>query len=181
MTYIRGQERFVYEEVVQRVRTGLLEGLHYDGTGFTLGELPWGLSSPLVFIEQPPDPLVTGAKVDALEPNSVAVSEGRLVPDDELQLGGGLVESVHTFFVDVYGENRSLARCIALDLRALLTGQIDGYPKILPLRNFAVAGTPVLAGHELEIEDVELDYPANTSFAKLHWAVLKMTVLHRHP
>lgn len=180
MTYIRGQERFVYEELVQRVRNGLLTDLQYDGS-LAGGALPWSLTSPLVFSEQAPDPLVAGAKVDSIAPNTVAITEGRMMSDEELQMGGGLDESTHTFFVDVYGENRTRARCIALDVRALLMGKIAGYPAVFPLRNWAVAGTPVVAGHQLEIEDVELDYPAGGNFAKLHWAVLKFTVLHRHP
>jgi hypothetical protein len=179
MTYIRGQERFVHEELVQRVRNGLLEGLQYDGVA--LGGLPWGLTTPLTFVEQPPDPLVAGAKTDVVEPNTVAISEGRLVPDDELEMGSGLSESIHTFFVDVYGETRGAARVIALDVRALLTGKVDGYPIIFPLRNWAVTGKPVIAGHELEIEDVEVDYPAVGNPTKMHWAVIKLTMLHRHP
>ena len=179
MTYIRGQERFVHEELVQRVRTGLLGALQYDGS-LTGGALPWGITYPLTFVEQPPDPLVSGAKIESVAPNTVAVSEGRLVPDDELELGGVLRESIHTFFIDIYGETRGAARCIALDLRALLTGKINGYPIIFPLRNWAVSGKPAIAGHELEIEDVEVDYPAVGNPTKMHWAVLKLTMLHRH-
>lgn len=180
MTWIRGEERFVHEELVQRVRNGLLEGLQYDGS-LPGGDLPWGISNQLTFVEQPPDPLVNGAKVDNVAPNTVAISEGRLVPDDELQLGGGLNESIHTFFVDIYGETRGAARVIALDVRALLTGRVEDYPVIFPLRNWAADGKPVLAGRELEIEDVEVDYPAVGNPTKMHWAVVKLTILHRHP
>lgn len=180
MTYIRGQERFVHEELVQRVRTGLLTALQYDGS-LPDDALPWGLSVPLTFVEQPPDPLVSGAKVDSVAPNTVAISEGRLIPDEELELGGGVVETVHTFFVDIYGETRGASRVISLDVRALLTGKVDGYPVIFPLRNWAVTGTPAIPGHELEIEDVEIDYPAVGNPTKQHWAVVKLTILHRHP
>lgn len=176
MTYVRGQERFVTEEVIERVREGLLVG---QGWGAAPGSLPWGATVPLTFIEAPPDPLVA-AKTGVLAPNSVAISEGRVPPDDELEIGGTLVETVNTYFIDVYGENRGIAKCIALDVRALLTDRVPGYRSVLQLRNWADDAKPVLPGHLLRIEDVELDHPAVSMPTKLHWYVVKATVTHEH-
>lgn len=181
MVYIRGEERFVAEEVIERVRVGLLEGCQWNGAGLPTGQLPWGASVPLTFVEAPPDPLNAGAKVDAVAPNTVAISEGPLPPDSELELGSGrFVETTYTFFVDVYGENRSIARCIALDVRALLTDRMPGYSSYLPLRDWRNNARPALPGHQLRIEDVETEYPALGNASKMHWAVVKLTVVHEH-
>jgi hypothetical protein len=181
MAYVRGEERFVAEEVVDRVRRGLLEGMGWNGAGLGPSQLPWGASVPLTFVEAPPDPLNAGAKIDVVAPNTVAISEGRLPPDEELELGTGrFVQTVYTFFIDVYGENRSIARCIALDVRALLTNRIAGYSDYLPLRDWRDNARPALAGHQLHFEDVEVDYPAVGNATKMHWAVVKATVIHEH-
>lgn len=173
MTYTRGQERFVTEEVIDLVRGGLMGVMGWGGT-----PLPWGATTPLTFVEAAPDPLVK-AKLDAVAPNTVAITEGRLPADDEIELGGDLMETVNTFFVDIYGENRGIAKCIGLDVRALLTDRVEGVRSVRPLRDWATAGKPVLAGHELTIEDVELDHPAASIPTRLHWYVVKFTVLHR--
>lgn len=180
MAYIRGQETFVQEEVVERLRLGLLEGLHYDGSTLPTGQLPWGMSVPLTFVEAPPDPLLSGAKTDVIAPNTVALSEGFMPVDEELEMGGQLIQSVHTFFIDVYGEDRGIAKRIALDVRALMTGRVQGYPRVFQLRNWADPAKPVIAGSLLRIEDVELDYPGVGAPMKMHWAVVKLTVHHEN-
>lgn len=180
MSYVRGQERFVTEEMLARVRDGLLIGLHWDGSTLAPGQLPWGATQPLVFIEAPPDPVLAGGKVDRIAPNTIAVSEGSLPPDEELEIGGKLVESLYTYFIDIYGEDRGIARTIALDVRALLTDRVQGYRSVIPLRDWSAAGKPTLPGHLLRIEDVEVSYPAVGEVGKLHWAVVKATVRHEH-
>lgn len=181
MAYIRGEERFVTEEVIDRVRTGMLEGMGWDGAGLPTGQLPWGASTALTFVEAPPDPMVVGAKIDTVAPNTVAISEGRLPPDEEMEMGNPrLVETIYTFFIDIYGEDRAIARCIALDVRALLTDRVPDYSSHLPLRDWRDNARPGLAGHQLRLEDVEVDYPAVGNPTKMHWAVVKVTVIHEH-
>jgi hypothetical protein len=179
MAYIRGEERFVTEEVIDRVRTGMRVGMGYNGAGLD-GGLPWGAKYPLTFVEAPPDPLTAGAKVETVAPNTVAISEGRLPPDEEQELGSRLVETVYTFFVDIYGEDRAIARCIALDVRALFTDRVEGYPSNIPLRDWRDNARPGLAGHRVRFEDVELDYPSVGNPTKMHWAVVKVTAIHEH-
>lgn len=180
MTYTRGQETFVYEEIVERVRDGLLVAMHWDGSTLPEGQLPWGATSPLTFVEAPPDNFLSGGKTEPVAANTVALSEGTLPDDDELEIGGVLVQGIHTIFVDIYGEDRGIAKRIALDTRALLTGRVQGYPRIFPMRDWSTAGKPILPGHQLSLEDVEVGYPAVGTVGKLHWTVVKMTVLHDH-
>ncbi len=180
MSFVRGQERFVYQAVFERLQQGLLTGLDWAGT--TLGTAlvplyPYGATWPLAFQEQSLDP-----KLAPIVPNTIAISEGRIPDDVDLELGaespGGLTSTTHTFFIDVYGESQSIARCIASDVRTLLTARLPGASRYLTLPDYLAAGAPALAGHLMHFTDVEVDFPAVGSAAKLHWVVVKVTVEH---
>lgn len=182
MTYIRGQERMVYQRVYDTITEGLLGPLDWAGTslrpvGTTALQYPYGAVYPLIFQEMIPDP-----KLAMIEPNTVSISEGRMPDENEEELGAtefGLVSVDHTFFVDIYAETQSLARALGGDVRAIFTGRL-GFSRYLTLRDYRQSGAPVMEGHVLSFQDVELDFPAVGSPNKLHWSVLKLTAVHHY-
>lgn len=182
MTYIRGQERMVYQRIFDTLTEGLLGPLDWSGTslrppGETALQFPYGATYPLIFEEMIPDP-----KLSMVEPNTVAISEGRMPDENEEELGAsefGLVSVDHTFFVDVYGETQSIARALGGDVRAIFTGRL-GFKRYLLLRDYRLPGAPEIPGHAIWFQDVELDFPAVGSPNKLHWTVLKFTAVHQY-
>ena len=174
MAWVRGQERYVYEEVNARLKSGLLSGMGWDGSLLN-GGLPFGAHTPLTFVESLPD--IGGT---AVVPNSIALSEGDLPDDVEQELGGHLVAVTHTFFVDIYGEDPSISRAIAGDVRAIFTGRVPGLSRSIVLTDWTQPARPPLPGHLLHFEDVEVTRPANQGVGRTTWTVVKFTAVHEH-
>lgn len=175
MTYMRGQERAVYRRTFDHLKTVMLGGLEWAGVDGDITQLPWGAQRPLVWTEIAPDP-----KLERIEPNAIAFTEGRQPDDEEEELGGdspgGLMSSTHTFFVDVYGEDASIARAIGTDIASVVKGRAPGSSRYLTLLDYRLPGAPVAPGHLLHFEDVEVDYP--TDNGRQHWVVVKFTAMH---
>ena len=144
MAYIRNQERMVYQTVLDYVRSQL-DVLGWLATDPNL--LPWGATVPLTWLEETPDP-----KLESLRPNTVAFAEGQVPDDIDLELGaagGGLWSSEHTFFIDVYGESLGVAKALASDLRAVLTGRLPGTHRYQPMLDYSVVPAVPAPGHLL--------------------------------
>lgn len=169
MAEVRGQERFVYEQVLHIVEDHLLTTLGWDGVD--LGHLPWGALTALTFVDRPPD-----VKPGPVEPNTIAFSEGALPEPLDIELGaehGGLWAQEHTFFVDIYGESAGMAKAIAGDVSAIFRGRL-GVPRYHVLDGLVGP----LVGHYLHFEDIEISFPAVGAAAKTHWTVVKATCVH---
>lgn len=176
MSYLRGQERAVYQRTFEHMKSVMLDELGWAGSGAPV-HYPWGASYPLHWEERAPDP-----KLGALQENTVAFTEGRQPDDEEEELGadspGGLMSSTHTFFIDIYGENGSIARSIAGDIASIFKGRA-GPGRYLTLPDYRLDGAPDAPGHLLHFEDVETDYPsAAGGTARGHWVVVKITAVH---
>lgn len=170
MAYARGQERLVSELVLRTLKHHLLTSLGWDGVA--LGRLPWGATvAPTIQDDLQADP-----KTDVLAKNTVGLSEGRMPDDEELQMGGGLDASTHTFFVDIYGETRSITKALAGDVRSIFTGRAPGARRVLTLPDYSQPGEPVLPGHLVHFEDVEVEFP--DGLGQTNWAVVKLTAIH---
>ena len=176
MAYVRGQESIVYEDVVATIKRTLLEDLGWDGTALPGVRRPRGATVPLTFSDRPPD-----TKDGPLAPNTIAFSSGQTPDEDEGELGassGGLWLQTHTLFIDVYGENAGMAKRMAGDVRMILTGRVPGLTRVWPVHDLTQTGRPVLAGHAVTFEDVEVDFPAAGTIARTHWVVVKATIIH---
>jgi len=162
----------VYQSVLDHVKS------HLDDLGwFTSNpdELPFGARVPLTWVEDAPDP-----KLGEIQPNTVAFSEGDLPDDIEGELGaslGGLWSVHHTFFIDIYGETRGIARVLASDIRAILTGRLADCSRYQNVYDYSVSPATVAPGHLLHFEDVEVTRPM-TAPGKLRWEVVKLTAIH---
>lgn len=172
MAWVRGQERFVYKRVFDQVKTLMMGELGWDGVALG-GALPYGAASPLTIKDLPAD---TRLNADAIVPNAVAFTEGTMPDDSDLEIGGGLQETKHTIFIDIYGESISIAKAIANDVRAILAGRVPGSNRALYLPDYTAVGQPFLVGHMLTFEDIEVAFPDGLS--QQNWAVVKVTVLH---
>jgi hypothetical protein len=170
MAWVRGQERFVYQHVFKTVQATMMGPFGWDGV--LLGRMPWGATKPLTIQDLPLDP-----KTGPIVPNAVAFTEGLMIDDnDEMQLGDGLVESKSTIFIDVFGESLSVAKSIAGDIRSILTGRAPGTNRYLSLPDYSDPAEPILPGHLLHLEDVQIAYP--TAMGEVNWAVVKVTPVH---
>jgi len=168
MAYVRGQERMVTQLAFTTVRDTLMGPLGWDGV--RLGRLPFQATVMPTITEQG-DPKV---KVDPLTKNAIGFSEGAMPDDQILQLGDGLQSQAHTFFVDIYGENLSIAKQLAHDVRGCFTDRHGR--SVIALPDYAQPGHPVLPGHLVEYTDIVTEFPE--SLDQRNWAVVKFTALH---
>lgn len=172
MTYLRNQERMVYQSVLDYMKAQLTTLGWFNTDTDTL---PFGATISLTWIEEALDP-----KLAEIQANTIAFSEGDLPDDEEGELGaalGGLWSVNHTFFIDVYGESRGVAKAIASDVRAILTGRLDGTSCYQDLLDYSSVPAAVAPGHLLHFEDVEITRPM-TAPSKLRWEVIKATCVH---
>lgn len=170
MAWVRGQERLVYNRIYLAIRNGMLVDLGWDGAALA-GRMPWDAQQPLTIRDLPFDP-----KLEPVQPNLIALTEGLLPDDRDLELGAGLQETKHTIFVDVYAESISIAKALASDVRSILVGRAPNSSRYLDLPDYATAGEPILAGHLIHFEDIEVAFP--DGLGQAHWAVVKATAVH---
>ena len=171
MAYIRNQDRMVYQSVADLLQSQLQQ------LGWTSATPPFGATVPITFLEEVLDP-----KLSAMAPNTVAMTEGIQPDDTEGELGaafGGLWEIRHTFFMDVYGENISVAKAISSDIRGILTGRLPGTSRYLYLTDYSLVPPAAATDHTLRFEDVEVDRPLGGA-GKLRWEVVKATAVHEY-
>lgn len=172
MAWVRGQERFVYKRVFDHVKDLMLVELGWNGAALA-GALPYGATSAMTIRDLPPD---TRLNSQAIVPNAVAFTEGLMPDDSDIEIGGGLQETRHTLFIDIYGESISIAKAIASDIRSILTGRVPGSRRALFLPDYREPAQSFLPGHMLTFEDIEVAFPDGLS--QQNWAVVKVTVVH---
>src|SRR6478735_3402308 len=168
MAYVRGQERMVTQLAFTTVRDTLMGPLGWDGV--RLGRLPFQATVMPTITEQG-DPKV---KVDPLTKNAIGFSEGAMPDDQILQLGDGLQIQAHTFFVDIYGENLSIAKQLAHDVRGCFTDRHGR--SVIELPDYSQPGFPPLPGHLVTYQDILTEFPE--SLDQRNWAVVKLTAIH---
>lgn len=170
--YLRNQDRMIYRSVFDYVSAQLAI---LGWTSSTLAGLPFGATTPVVILEDVPDP-----KLGSVAPNTLAFTQGTTPDDKEAELGssgGGLWTTDHTFFVDIYSETVGIGKAIASDVRAILTGKLPGTSRYQPVMNYSVNPVVAAPGHLLHFEDVEVSRPEMNSY-KLHWEIVKLTAIH---
>ena len=168
MAYVRGQERMVTMLAFTTVRDTLMGPLGWDGV--LLGRLPFQ-ATVVPTITEHGDPKV---KVDPLVKNAIGFSEGMMPNDEVLQLGDGLQSQTHTYFVDVYGENLSIAKQLAHDVRGCFTGRHGRSTIALP--DYSQPGSPAMPGHLVTYDGIVTEFPE--SLDQRNWAVVKFTAVH---
>lgn len=169
--YVRGQERMVTQQTFDTMRDTLYGPLGWDG--LLLGRLPFQATVKPTILEDSTSS--NKIKTDVQVKNTIGFSEGQMPPDDSLELGDGLQEQVHTYFVDIYGESLSIARQLAHDVRGIFTDRHGR--SCVELLDYSQDGHPVMVGHLVFYEDVETEYPETLS--ERDWAVVKITARHQ--
>lgn len=171
MAYVRGQERLVYESVHDYLEDQLTT-LGWIGAG----PYPFAATAPVTLLDSVPD------KTAPIAPNSVAFTSGTDDADAPGELGasgGGLWITEHVFFVDIYGENQGIAKALAADIRAVMTGRLPGSSRYFPFMDKTVQPPVEAEGHLLHFEDVVTETPVAQDY-KRDWRVVKCTVIHEY-
>lgn len=171
MAYVRGQERLVYESVNDYL-VAQLTTLGWIGTG----PHPFAATVPVTLLDEVPQ------KSAPIAPNSVAFTTGTDDADKEGELGsagGGLWITEHVFFVDIFGENQGIAKALAADIRAVMTGRLPGSSRYFPFMDKTQTPAVALDDHLLHFEDVVTETPVAQDY-KRDWRVVKATVVHEY-
>jgi hypothetical protein len=170
MAFIRGQERLVYETTKTYLTTQL------TALGWFSSTLPFAAvqPGPVTLLDYvPPDD-------QAKKPNTIAFTSGTDDIDAEQEIGaalGGLWETDHVFFVDIWGESQGIAKQLASDIRAILTGRLPGCSRCQPIMDLTQNPPVVAPGHYIQYEDVETTTPVNQDNEK-SWRVVKVRAEH---
>jgi hypothetical protein len=118
-----------------------------------LTDLGW-VTEPTNFGEPPLNMVTTDrtTRLEAIEPNALALTIDQQGRDALAQLGGGAYETEVLVLADVYGTSPSVAVSIASDIKDLVR---DRY---LPIADMT-ASTPVQTGVVAELEDAVMTRP----------------------
>ncbi len=104
-----------------------------------------------------------------IKPNLLALSFGEEPPEEEQELGAGLVMLQTALQVDVVPENEALGVAVANDLRDVLTGRLPGYRRGMDLRIYD--GDPdgtIAPGYWIAFEEVSRHRNDSVDF-RLDW------------
>lgn len=112
--------RFLYRHVHRTISAYIEEKL----TGLGWGRAVAGPFQPTVNFGATPltyQEILPDENGQTVKPNTVAVTPGDEGEDELGELGGGLWHVAIPFFFDVYGEDQSIAKSIASDIKSLIT------------------------------------------------------------
>lgn len=161
MTELRFRDRHVAKSIGEFMRQGLIE------LGWVNDPVNFG-TTPFTFAEYQPEE--SGKDIVV---NTVAVTEGDPGIVEPAEMGDGLWTYVLPVFVDVYAENRELAKSVAGDMHSW----IFKHP-VIPVRDWTDPDHPVESDVTVEWENLEGPVtPAIASTAtdiKRHWKVVKV-------
>ena len=112
--------------------------------------------------------------------NLIGLSVGD-VPDTRPQeIGQGLVLVSVPVFLDVYGENRSVALNIGDDLQGILTGEVWSPSRFIPFHDFTTDPPTLVTDRAIEARLVEAVWPGTGSGLQYaewrrRWRVVRFT------
>lgn len=157
---LRFRARHVHKTVADYVEAQL------TSLGWVTTPVNFG-TTPMTFLEFQPD--LAGLTI---APNTVAITLGDEPAADDEELGDGLRVIRFPVFVDVYGENQSIASSIASDVKRLLE---DAYMPVLDFTS-QVNGVATTEYLELDKDDLLVERPdaaAGLADFRRHWLVVK--------
>jgi len=128
-----------------------------------------------------------GLKLAALTPRSfgVAASLRKTLAgtpaseDSESALAVVVVGERWAEFSVLRGQKLLVARSLAADVRAILTGRLSGTSRYQPLTDYSLPTPVVAVGHVIHFEDVETETLPTETY-KRAWRVVKMTACHEY-
>jgi len=140
--------RFLYRHVHRTTAAYIEERMIARGWGKRAASGPQPTvnfgASPVTYQEIQPDENGTSVK-----PNTLAITPGDEGEDTLEELGGGYWQVVIPFFFDVYGDDQSISKSIASDVKALLTRGL-----VLPLYDWTTGTPAVVESSYIEFENV---------------------------
>lgn len=159
---IRHRSRHLRATIVDRVKDGLTD-LGWVDTA--LGPINFG-ADPVLVVDYQPD-----ERGETIVHNTVAVSLGDVVNDEDEELGGGLRSAWYPVFIDVYMSNQALTDAVCDDIRELFD------TKIFPLVN-QISGAD--AAERIEVDEVIGPDRPNASLGidqfKRYWRIMRLGV-----
>jgi hypothetical protein len=119
---------------------------------------------------------VIGTQMDdgeKIEPNIVSVST-EIVTNLEMELGSGLEENKHTYFVDIYAENEDVGLHLAGDIYDIVRGKMPSIGRGAPdfdVLDLTQATPTVLFVCEIENVDVGRSRDWGKTFNRYWWTI----------
>lgn len=164
------RDRLVFESFIRKIKTGLA----------ALGWLdPDRHHIPLT---------VTSTRIDdstSVALNTIAISAEDISGDDA-EVGSGLSEDSHTFYVDMYAENDALGEHVAGDIRDLLRGKLPSIgvtDAVLLVKDWTVADdslAPDLFWADIEEVNLQRAHGFSAPFQR-HWFSVSCQVIETRP
>lgn len=169
MTFLRHAGRHIHKTVLDYLDVQLTALKWRSPT-----ESPFG-ATPVTIVGSP---VVKGDRFDeSVRPGLVAVTLGDELASSMDELGGPLAVQEYPFFIDIFGDNDSVATALATDVRDIFMGRLPGTQRFLRVKNGATGAQ--VAGWQMEFEDVERVRPETTM--PHHWQVVKVTATTYFP
>lgn len=170
MAFIRGQERLVFRAMGEYLLVQL------DALGWFNAQAPYGAVGPLTLLDYVP------AKHEELKSNTLALTEGPELRDEEGELGaahGGLFITPTVYFIDIYGESLGVTQALCSDVKAILQGRLPGTNRYQQVKDHTQVGAPYAPGHYIHFDDIEVETPSDQGY-KRTWRVVKVMVHHEY-
>lgn len=173
MAYLRGQERFVLQGMLEFLRERL-DALGWMTPDVGTGLYAYGAVTPVTIIDH-----VLAENAD-IPQNTIAMTQGEIPDEDEAELGsglGGLWRAEHYVFIDIWGENQGIAKSIQADVLAILRGRLPLTSRSILLKDYSLAVPVAAAGHSIEFEEVHGTTPERQPYKK-DWRSVKVLAVH---
>lgn len=136
---------------------------HLVAQGWTADPHPWEID-PVVFEEVHP------GNIEDIETNTVSTLIDESGPQQVHELGGGVRKVEYQLYIDVFGQQLSVALSIAQDVQDLLTG------KTTPLMDYNTSPPTEVVGAYIEFPGPRVERPAgsvNAADLLKNWRIVR--------
>lgn len=171
MAYLRGASRHVTQTISDYLSAQMGALGWMDPAN-----LPWAATQVVTLLDYVPKP--SGLPTDV---NTVAFTAGTENDDKPGETGaasGGLFWTEYVFFLDIFGENQSIASAIADDLKAILTGKLANTNRWQAVTDYSQVPPAPAAGYDkVEFTDIVRTRPLHSDYQR-DWQIVKFTACH---
>lgn len=171
MTNLRWPTRSIQRAVGEHLKAGL------TALGWFTSPRPDFAEFPITWDpEHDTEEVISGEGPAA--PNTVGISTGDVPDQRPEELGGGLWSVSIPGFIDIYGENRSIALSIGDDVQRILQGQLWTPSSYIPLYDYTTLPKSLITDQTCEATLIEARWPGGgASEWRRKWRVVNFTAV----